>query len=152
MAQQSELQDAETIHVIITGFGPFDKVTSNPTERLVTWLRQQTDPASAPDASVATATATPLRRLRHARIASCTVLTVSARAVTEYLGQQLDELLRRGEAARAARAAAGGGGRVRGAPVVLLLHFGVDIKVCCEYVYVCARTCARVCMYACVRA
>ena len=47
---------------------------------------------------------------------------VSARAVNDYLTQQLEDLKQRGVAACAE------GGSCR-QPVVLLLHFGVDIRV-----------------------
>jgi hypothetical protein len=125
--------DTPPVHVVITGFGSFHGVASNPTQRLVGWLQQQyahggaVCPAQrAESASGARGARTPPpRALRRGAIHSCTVLKVSARAVGAYLTQQLDELKARGAAACAARAP----GAACGPTVILLLHFGVDVHV-----------------------
>lgn len=108
------------VQVIVTGFGSFHGVPSNPTQRVVSWLQQQYVPGAAQTDAAAP------RQLRHGRIHRCTILKVSARAVNTYLTSQLEELKQLGIAACGGQQADVDGGE---APVLLLLHFGVDVHV-----------------------
>ncbi|KAI8466138.1 MAG: hypothetical protein J3K34DRAFT_69742 [Monoraphidium minutum] len=125
------------VEVVVTGFGSFAFVPSNPTSRIVGWLQEQYGVGAAGSASGSEGScgdgdgacggAPPPRRLRHGRIHSCTVLKVSARAVNAYLTRQLEELKRRSADACADACGACAAGACCGPPVVLLLHFGVDV-------------------------
>jgi hypothetical protein len=115
------------VQLVITGFGSFHGVASNPTQRLVGWLQEQYGCAAA--AHGAAQSAPPPRALRSGHIHSCTVLKVSARAVGEYLTRQLEELKAAGAAACARAAGAPGAAAACAPTVVLLLHFGVDVHV-----------------------
>jgi len=123
----------QDVQVIISGFGSFNGVPNNPTQRIVSWLQQQYGVAAAPApwaeaSAAASAVSPPPRTLRHGRIHSCTILKVSARAVNTYLVQQLEDLKQRSLAACSAGASRDGA--CCGQPsVVLLLHFGADIHV-----------------------
>ncbi|KAI8462770.1 MAG: Gcd10p family-domain-containing protein [Monoraphidium minutum] len=134
----------EAVHVIVTGFGEFDTVKDNPTARLVAWLAREYGAEGGNGAAAAAAPggggapAAPRRALRRGRVRSCTVLTVSARAVNEFLSRQLAELTAAAADACGAATARNASGAHAAAPaagcappVVLLLHFGVDVKRRC---------------------
>jgi hypothetical protein len=110
------------VQVVVTGFGSFNGVAANPTQRIVGWLQQRYCVGSGDSAAHPAA-----RSLRHGRIHSCTILKVSARAVNAYLIQQLEELKQRGLAACAS--SRGPEAACSQPTVVLLLHFGVDVQV-----------------------
>lgn len=109
--------------MILSGFGSFAGVASNPSKHLVSYLEQQYAVGSAG----ADLSAPERRSLRNGRIVSCTILKASARAVNSYLVRQLEDLKQQG----AALARSGSGSDGNGQPtVVLLLHFGADVQVC----------------------
>lgn len=109
---------------LVTGFGPFCGVQSNPTQSLVQWLKtQQTLHSESVGAATAAAKPTapgtyPPPQPRYS-IKSLTVLEVSAAAVDAYMLEQSQHLLAEARAAEAA------GSRPR--PVVML-HLGVDTQ------------------------
>jgi hypothetical protein len=115
MGAEVQPVDDRRVEVLISGFGSFHGVPSNPTSRLVGWLAG-TGAGGGGGGGAGADDAPRPRALRHGRIASCTILKASARAVNEYLIRQLEDLKRRGAQG--------------GAPaVVLLLHFGADTAV-----------------------
>jgi len=120
-----------SVSVIVTGFGSFHGVPSNPTQRIVGWLQQQyvgDGPVAAAGVSgnggAGRSHPPAPRALRLAQVHSCTILKVSARAVNTYLTKQLEDLKQRGLVA-----CAEGTGSCHQPTVVLLLHFGVDVHV-----------------------
>lgn len=91
----------------VTGFGCFNGVARNPTEKLVTWIGRGMAAQAVPPPPHAAAHA-------HAKVLGCTVLTVSAGDVQEWISQML------GEGALEHRMSE----EAPGCPLVLL-HFGV---------------------------
>lgn len=127
-----------SVQVFVTGFGSFHGVPSNPTQRIVSWLHDQYVAGGDQGAQAR-------RGLKHGHVARCTILKVSARAVNNYLKQQLEQLNRRsystygcargcGPASACCSPAGHGGGNCGSGSsaheppaVVLLLHFGADV-------------------------
>jgi hypothetical protein len=114
---------------IITGFGKFCGVASNPTEQLVSWLQQRHCHTTAA-ASPTVQTALGQHETQHTDktepfqvycISSLDVLEVSAGAVDSFMQKQQQALLQ--QAAAVASSA-------EGPQPVVLLHFGVDTQVC----------------------
>jgi hypothetical protein len=114
---------------VITGFGKFCGVASNPTEQLVCWLQQRHCHTKAA-ASPAVQTALAHHETQHTDkpdpgqaycISSLDVLEVSADAVDSFMHKQQQALLQ--QAAAVASSA-------EGPQPVVLLHFGVDTQVC----------------------
>jgi hypothetical protein len=101
---------------IITGFGRFCGVAQNPTEQLVTWLRQNACLASG---SSNKATTAQQQEQQPYCISSLDVLEVSADAVDAFMQKQQHAILQ----------AASSGTGTEGPQPVVLLHFGVDTQV-----------------------
>jgi hypothetical protein len=111
---------------IITGFGRFCGVAQNPTEQLVGWLQQRSH-TKAETAAPAADNQQEQHSINRAMpeqpycISSLDVLEVSADAVDHFMQKQQEAILQQATAASISTG---------GPQPVVLLHFGVDTKVC----------------------